>query len=289
MSVTFFLDSGAFSADSQGKPIDVADYISYIKEHEDVIDIYPVLDVIGNAQATWKNQNIMESSGLTPMPVFHVEDDISYLYQCLDYEYFCLGGMAGGASHKSRQHFLNNCFDIICDTPDRKPKCKVHGFGLAAPSLMTAYPFYSIDTSSWVSYSQYGIILLPKLGTNGLPRYDKTPIKIFVTERSPKKSMEGLHIQNLTKSEQSGVKEYIEYMGFQVGESYTFEADPDYELKEQELFINKEKTCVEHVVTLGICNNNSLRYALNMNYFQKIADSCPEWPWSWTPQIRSFF
>ena len=151
-NVLMFLDSGAFSADSQGKPVSLEDYILFIKEHEDMIDIYPVLDVIGNAEATWENQQIMEDHDLTPMPVFHVEDSISYLYDCLGYDYFCLGGMAGGASAKSRQHFLNKCFDIICDTPDRKPKCKVHGFGLASPSLMTAYPFYSVDTSSWVSY-----------------------------------------------------------------------------------------------------------------------------------------
>jgi hypothetical protein len=286
---TFFLDSGAFSADSQGKPIELSEYISFIKEHEDVIDIYPVLDVIGNETATWENQKIMEDAGLTPMPVFHVEDSIKYLHRCLDYDYFCLGGMAGGASHQSRQHFLNTCFDIICDTPDRKPKCKVHGFGLAAPSLMVAYPFYSIDTSSWVAYSQYGIILLPQKKKDGIPDYGKTPIKLFVTERSPKTHMEGQHIKNLTKPERLEVINYLSDLGFQLGKSYTFEADPEYELQDTELFINKEKTLVERVVISGVSNNNSLRYALNMNYFQNIANSCPEWPWSWSPKIRSFF
>lgn len=289
MSVTFFLDSGAFSADSQGRPIEVDEYIAFIKEHEEAIDIYPVLDVIGNEVATWENQKIMEDAGLSPMPVFHVEDNMKYLHQCLDYEYFCLGGMAGGASHQSRQHFLNKCFDVICDSPDRKPKSKVHGFGLAAPSLMIAYPFYSIDTSSWVAYSQYGIILLPQRNRDGSPNYGKTPIKLFVTERSPKTHLEGQHIKNLTEPERLNVLYYLNALGFQLGESDTFEADAEYELQEAELFINKEKTLVERVVSSGVCNNNSLRYALNMQYFQKIADSCPKWPWSWTPQIRSFF
>ena len=287
--VNFFLDSGAFSAHSQEKPIAVEDYCDYIKEHEASIGIYPVLDVIGNAKETWENQRYMESVGLHPMPVFHVEDNIKYLHECLEYDYFCLGGMAGGVSAHARKHFLNKCFDHICDTPDRFPKCKVHGFGLASPSLMTAYPFYSIDTSSWVAYSRFGIILLPQLGSDGAPRYEKTPIKIFVTERSPKMAMEGLHFKNLTLAERLVVNDHVEFMGFQMGKSSTFEADPDYELQDAETFINKQKTIVERAEISGVCNNNAMRLSMNMSYFQKIGESCPEYPWAWQTKIRSFF
>ena len=287
--VRFFLDSGAFSGDSQNKPVDVDTYMEYIKENEEHIDIYPVLDVIGKEKETWENQKIMEDNGLNPMPVFHVEDNIKYLHRCLEYDYFCLGGMAGGASAQSRQHFLNKCFTLICDTPDHFPKCKVHGFGLASPSLMTTYPFYSIDTSSWVAYSRFGIILLPQLGPDALPRYGKTPIKIFVTERSPKMSMEGLHYKNMTLMEQDAIDAYVEFMGFQMGTSVTFEADPDYELKETETFINKQKTLVERAEISGVCNNNAMRLSMNMSYFQKIGESCPEYPWAWQTKIRSFF
>ena len=286
---SFFLDSGAFSGHSQNKPVSLDEYMEYIYAHENDISIYPVLDVIGDEIKTWENQKIMEEEGFTPMPVFHVEDSIKNLYKCIDYDYFCLGGMAGGVSPKSRQYFLNKCFSIICDTPDNMPKCKVHGFGLASPSLMTAYPFYSIDTSSWVAYSRYGIILLPQIGRNGLPRYDKVPIKLFVTERSPKMSMEGQHFKNLTKSEQVAVETYVAYMGFRIGKSVTFEASDDYELQDAETFINKEKTIVERAEISGVCNSNEQRLLFAMKYFQKIANSCPEYPWAWKPMIRSFF
>ena len=45
--VELFLDSGAFSAWSQKIEINIQDYISFIKEHEDVIDIYANLDELG--------------------------------------------------------------------------------------------------------------------------------------------------------------------------------------------------------------------------------------------------
>lgn len=288
-NVLCFLDSGAFSGDSQGKAINLDDYIAFIKEHEHLIDVYPCLDVIGKEDETWANQERMEAEGLKPLPVFHVEDDMKYLHRCLEYDYFCLGGMAGGASAKTRTAFLDKCFSIICDTPDGRPKCKVHGFGLASPSLMTAYPFYSVDTSSWVSYAQYGIILLPQRNKLGAPDYKKTPIKIFVTERSPKMQIDGLHYKNLSALERKAVTEYVESVGFQMGESIKFEVKDDYELQENEIYINKEKTLAERVISAGICNNNSLRYSYSLAYFNQIAESCPKWPWSWKPRINNFF
>jgi hypothetical protein len=287
--IRFFLDSGAFSGDSQNKPVSLRDYIDFIQEHKEHIAIYPCLDVIGNDIETWENQKIMEDEGLTPMPVFHVEDNVKYLHKCLEYDYFCLGGMAGGASPNTRQHFLNDCFRIICDTEDRMPRSKVHGFGLASPSLMTAYPFYSVDTSSWVAYSRFGIVLVPQQDVKGIYRYEKTPIKIFVTERSPKKATEGLHYKNLTASEKAAVLKYLKLSGFQMGRSTTFNATPDFQLGETETFMNKEKTIVERAEICGVSNSNAMRLSANMNYFQKIGESCPDYPWAWKTKIRSFF
>lgn len=289
MSVKFFLDSGAFSADSQGKPVILDDYIAFIKQHEALLDIYPVLDVIGDYKATWENQRIMEEAGLNPLPVFHVEDPMECLTKCLDYEYFCLGGMAGGASHATRERFLNRCFDIICGSPDRMPRSKVHGFGLASPSLMTAYPFYSVDTSSWVAYSQYGIALMPRIDANKQPRYEKTPIKLFVSTRSTKTEIEGLHISNMSPVEREIALMYINELGFELGESEFFDVESDYQLQDNEVYASRDKSAVERILRAGISNNNSLRYAYNLAYFDAIAKSCPEWPWPWRPKIKSFF
>ena len=84
--VELFLDSGAFSAWSQGKEINIEDYIQFIKEHKDVIDVYANLDVIGDAEATWRNQLRMEKAGLNPLPVFHYGEDISWLKNLLKHK-----------------------------------------------------------------------------------------------------------------------------------------------------------------------------------------------------------
>jgi hypothetical protein len=74
-----FLDSGAFSAMSQGVHIDIVDYIAFVKQNKSKLKVYANLDVIGNAEATLKNQEIMEKAGLSPLPCFHYGEDKKYL------------------------------------------------------------------------------------------------------------------------------------------------------------------------------------------------------------------
>src|SRR3990172_6537333 len=66
-----FLDSGAFSAFTQGAEIDLHGYVDYIKRNYDILDtdddgtaLYSVLDGIGDPLKTYRNQHEMESMGV---------------------------------------------------------------------------------------------------------------------------------------------------------------------------------------------------------------------------------
>lgn len=287
--IDVFLDSGAFSADSQKAPINVWDYMAYINENFEYISTYVVLDVIGNAEETWKNQALMESEGLNPLPVYHVEDPIECLYKCLEYDYFALGGMAGGIGHAARIAFLDKCFEIICDSKGNLPRSRIHGFGIMSPDLIVRYPFFSVDSSSWVAYTQYGMILIPKMDRHGNYQYGKTPTRIFVTAKSPKTSIEGAHIRNMTAKEKLAAVKFIEKLGFALGSSSIRRVSDLDNLTSKDYIIDKEQHTIETVHTVGISNNNLLRYYYNIRYFQKIAESCPDYPWPWYPKIRRLF
>jgi len=264
--MNLFLDSGAFSADSQGNPISLENYIEFIKENRDKIHIHANLDVIGDDVATWENQAIMEKHGVGGLPVFHMEDDIKYLHRCLEYEYFALGGIAGaGSSEKRRIYFLDMCWDIICDKQGR-PKTKVHGFGLASPTLLFRYPWYSFDSSSWVSYGRYGIIIMP-VKKNGVYRYDCPPVKIFVTERSPRKGEDGKHFTSLSALEQRDFIEYIESKNVVFGRSELKSVPDNYVLTDNEIFVNKTKSLVEIIHEEGMINSNFYRDYVNYCYY----------------------
>ena len=54
--INLFLDSGAYSAWSKGVTIDIDEYISFIKKNIKYITVYANLDVIGDPEATYRNQ-----------------------------------------------------------------------------------------------------------------------------------------------------------------------------------------------------------------------------------------
>ena len=97
-----FIDSGAFSAWTKGKEIDVDEYIDWINERADFIDLYGQIDVIPGdrikghtqkqveeaAQATWENYLYMRPRMKKPeglLYTFHVGEPYSYLEQALDW------------------------------------------------------------------------------------------------------------------------------------------------------------------------------------------------------------
>lgn len=148
---SYFLDSGAFSALSQNEPISVVEYGKFLLKYKDSVDCYANLDVIGDATATYANQKYLEGLGLKPIPCFHYGEPFSWLKKYVDegYEYIALGGVAKMRDRKQRDKWIGTCFTII-------PKgVKIHGFGITSIPLLKKYPFYSVDSTSWLMSGIY--------------------------------------------------------------------------------------------------------------------------------------
>ena len=149
----FLLDSGAFSANATNKPIELREYIKFIKRNKKYIENYFNLDDIKNPERTYQNQKIMEEEGLNPIPVFHIKEDFKWLKKYIKegYNYIALGGMVPFAKRKNLLRlWLYKCFSII---PKR---VRVHGFGITNANLLIKFPFYSVDSSSWVVGGRFG-------------------------------------------------------------------------------------------------------------------------------------
>lgn len=143
----FFLDSGAFTAFSQGKSVDIDAYASYIKKFEANVTVAANLDVIGSWEGTKQNQAYLEGLGCNVLPVFHHGEPWELLAWYVEkYNYLALGGLVPIAKdRKAMTAFLNKAFSII------KDKTLIHGFGVNATWAWRAYPFYSVDATSWLS------------------------------------------------------------------------------------------------------------------------------------------
>ncbi len=153
-----FADSGGFSAWSLGKPISLDDYIAWIQSVPGLFSLVSTLDVIGDAEATAKNTERMlhELPGEPVMPTFHVGSDWKWLaHWAPRVKQIALGGMV---PHASRMPFLRawlaRAFSMIPATT------RVHGFGLTVLPLVKEFPFYSVDSSTWLMPLRYGHMYL---------------------------------------------------------------------------------------------------------------------------------
>ncbi len=288
--VELFLDSGAFSAWTQKTAIDIQEYIRFIKENADSIHIYANLDVIGlggkmpgeaTAAATLENQEIMERAGLSPIPAFHFGEPLEYLAYYVDnYDYIALG--VAGVKGVNLTPWLDVCFSkYICDK-DGMPKVKVHGFAVTSLPIMLKYPWYSVDSTSWVVTSRMGGIFIPKHRA-GKPIYDEQPWKVMVSSRSPGIKDKGKHIDSVSKLERETYLRYIRDKGFFLGKSAFIYLKSDAELKENERWaepkVNGSKRLAEVIIEEGLCNTYQRRDELNIMYFLDLEKTRPAWPW----------
>ena len=157
-----FMDSGGFTARVRGKDIDIHKYAKFLLEYKDYLFCYANLDQ-KTTEATLKNQEILESYGLHPLPVFHRDEwehrrlDLLNNYMEKN-DYIALGGVAGSYSSKEYVNaYLDWCFHHILKFKGKK--IKVHGFGMTSPSILLKYPFYSVDSTSWIAGGRYGEVL----------------------------------------------------------------------------------------------------------------------------------
>jgi len=219
-----FIDSGAFSAWTRGKQIDVDEYINWINERADFIDLYGQVDVIPGdrvkghtqeqveeaARATWENYLYMRPKMKNPdglLYTFHVGEPYRYLEQALEWRddngqpipYIALGGMVGKPM-PTKKAFLDSCFKII--EKSSNPKVKVHAFGMTSFSLLEQYPITSADSTSWIMTGANGNIM--------------TDVGIIAVSDQMAKLPE--HYSHLPKHLQKAFEESIAEYGFTLDE-----------------------------------------------------------------------
>lgn len=207
--VRVFLDSGAFSAFTKGVEVDLNGYCEFIKRNQDIIEVVDgdlcasVLDGIGDPLLTWQNQQAMERLGVRPLPCFHYGEDERYLEWYIEhYSYITLGGMVP-ISTPQLVHWLDRIWDRYLTKSDGTPKLKVHGFGLTSRMLMERYPWYSVDSSSWVQIAANGGVMSPRFGT------------IPVSENSPAAKQANRHVNTMPPYQREALIKHLEEDGFE--------------------------------------------------------------------------
>jgi hypothetical protein len=305
--VDVFLDSGAFSSYSLGVSINLQDYINYIHAHINDVTVYAVLDDIRDPRKTWENQAEMERQGLHPLPVYHTGEPREFLYRAMKYEYFGFGGIALAIT-KLRLQVCDELFKILCpESNGYRPMNKVHAFGCTHIYLLTRYPWYSADSTSWVLSSRFGSIMIPRK-ENGKYRYDSQFLKVIASTRQFSAGRNNIHIRNYSPTELRIVREYLDSINIPIGKSvyknipFTSEP-PDNERiitnNDEAIFLvksgaidrppKKGELMVEEIVEPGVINNFLYRDQTNARFFVGLQEQQPPWPYPWHPTERRTF
>ncbi len=275
MTTILALDSGAFSAHTQNKSIDIGSYIEYIKRNEKQLEVYFNLDVLGDCSKSYTNWIHMRSQGLCPVPVFHITEeprDLRFLERYLKMtDYIAIGAIANMSTNK-RMESLDRFWEEHLTDSDGMPIAKVHGFGLTSIRVMKKYPWYSVDSTSWVMFGRYGAILVPKY-SNGKYVYNENPFIVTVSSRSPNMKTRGKHFYTCSKEIQRTIIDYVHHMGFSIGGSITNWDTEDGRPEEE-------------IVEYGVTNVHLQRDMINMLYFLGVQESLPEWPWAFKTEER---
>lgn len=167
---TLFVDSGAFTAHTKGKEVDVDDYITYLNDNAGCFDAIAQLDTIPGEfgkpktfeqlteapKLSWENylymrDRVTDKNNL--LPIFHMGEDFYWLENMLEarfdgnkpIEYIGISP-ANDSTTKYKDAWMEKVFTIIKNSSN--PDVKTHAFGMTVLAQLERHPFYSADSTS---------------------------------------------------------------------------------------------------------------------------------------------
>lgn len=151
------LDSGAFTAHTQGKPVRIADFMAWLDDWAGQYDHAVTLDVIGDPKATAKNTKVLTDAGYAVAPVFTVGESPRILPKLAAAGHHLV--YAGGlVPLRTRRQLVT---EYLADLSKRAADhgIAVHGLGIGSTALITAAGLYSGDAATAVQSPTRGMIV----------------------------------------------------------------------------------------------------------------------------------
>ena len=167
-----FMDSGAFSVHNSKKVITIDDYIEFINNTPRVT-LFAALDVIPEeksseaariaADKSWENycymlDHVKEEYWDKIVPSYHYSEPYEAIdrmlagYKGYKPKYIAYGGRVGTPT----RHLYPSLDEFFKRVNKLAPGTKVHGFGITVIKVMEAYPFTSVDSTTWLRTSING-------------------------------------------------------------------------------------------------------------------------------------
>lgn len=149
------LDSGGFVARTKGVEISVEVYAEYLNKFKPLLAFE--LDVKDRDETLANRKYLLDNVKETKIiPVYHFSEyrvgDVGYLKDMIaQFDYVSIGGVANcGLNYTDEKRYFDFVFNITQHIH------KVHGLGITDTRHLKRYPFYSVDSTSWLSPGRFG-------------------------------------------------------------------------------------------------------------------------------------
>lgn len=158
------IDSGGFTAFTLGKTISITEYFEWAKRFEAENKLkfnslrFMTLDVVGNQEKTWQNFAKLRAMGLEVLPIVTHGCSEKDILRALEYDYIAFGGLVPYAMKPDKMlPWLKMAFSKAIEKFRKTGTMpKIHLLGVAQEKLLSAFPAYSSDSSSWTRTLRFG-------------------------------------------------------------------------------------------------------------------------------------
>lgn len=248
-------------------------YASFMKKMKGKGLLFVNVDAIMNPDLTWETQRFFEEEhGVQPTPVIHGLTPMKYLHRYLDtgrYKLIGLGGMGHSVSFSSYMQWADEVFLTICPKSEGyMPQIRVHGFAMTSWKLMRRWPWWSVDSATWVKLAAYGWLYVPPY-RKGKWSYDEPPMQINVS--SGKEPTE----EEIEAMMKAGIVHIRQSNYSPLGKK----ADKHFDSSKPQTKADV-KRWVEHcgLEMEEVRGHFRSRSICNLNYMKNLEESLPEWP-----------
>jgi hypothetical protein len=150
------IDSGAYTANTTGRPIRLEDYAEYLHRWEGVYSAAMTLDVVGDRVATYENTLRLMHRGLPVVPIVTGQSTLDDLDVACDLaHYIALGGIVNQAPG-----VVTDRYRTMMAERARRNGSVVHFLGTGTPKIMHKARPYSCDTATACRTMAHGIAQL---------------------------------------------------------------------------------------------------------------------------------
>jgi len=188
------IDSGVFTARQKDEILPLDKYIDFCKANIDSCSYFFTLDQ-GTYEEQLDNFKALTSEGIPTIGIVSDKMSLQQIQAFIDiYPYIAISWTANFKTSDDVRYknYLNGFFRYLLDTK-QIDKVKVHALGVTKDDMFNKYPFFSSDSSSWVSSERFGQVFEFKNGR--LKRIATHVDKEAVVRRLPVKLLKQVSLQ----------------------------------------------------------------------------------------------